>query len=207
MSLAALHLRRTESSSSEEAGIVLHDLQLDFCRREARKMTCFSLWHTKLLNGYIRAPEIPALEKSKGHAAQTIVSFTPRAWWAKSVPEDGYIHKNISRHLACSDQGIELVALLLDARWTTLRETVGGILALQTDFESLGKCSEEWDNSTELEASNEGRSLKQIFKAVLLSWGRMSEGMRVFYFHVSGRLLSLRKKNILVEAYLKKSRG
>ncbi len=150
---------------------------------------------------------MPASEKSKGHAAQTIVSFTPRAWWAKSVPQDGYIHKNIPRHLAYSGQGIELVSLLLDARWTTLRETVGGILALQTDFESFGKCSEESEGSTDLEACNVGRSLKQIFKAVLLSWGRMSEGLRVFYFHVSGRLLSLRKKNVLVEAYLKSLEG
>ncbi len=43
---------------------------------------------------------------------------------------------------------------------------------------------------------------KDIFTAVQLSWARMITGLRVFQFQVCGRLASVRKLNVIVDAYL-----
>ncbi len=62
MSLATL---RRGSESSREVGIVLHDLQLDFCQHQTEKKNKTSLWHAQLLSGYIAASNEPRAEESK----------------------------------------------------------------------------------------------------------------------------------------------
>ncbi len=115
-----------------------------------------------------------------------LVHFEPRPWWSLAVLDDGYIHANLSRHLTCASVGIELAALLLDGRWTEVRARIGGLLALKTDFELLGKCFPRVENSMEpLSIAEETRQgFKDIFRAVQLSWGRMVTGLRVFQFNV-----------------------
>ncbi len=134
MSLAT---QRPVSECSREAGLVLPDLQLDFCQQQAEEKNKTSLWHAQLLNGYVVASNKPPAEESNAFTIDALVSAVPRPWWASDVPEDGYIHANLWRHLTCAGLGIELAALLLDGRWTQLRGKIGGILALKTDFELL----------------------------------------------------------------------
>ncbi len=150
MSLATLRLG---SESSREAGIVLHDLQLDFCQQQAEEKNKTSLWHARLLNGYAMASNEPRAEESNAITADAVVSFEPRPWWSLAVSEGGYIHANLSRHLTCAGLGIELGALLLDGRWTQLRGKFGGILALKTDFELIEKCLLRMENSEERESN------------------------------------------------------
>ncbi len=111
MSLATLRLG---SESSREVGIVLHDLQLDFCQQKAEERNKTSLWRGQLLNGYIAGSTDPRAEESNAFTTDAVVSFEPRPFWSLSVAEDGYIHGNVSRHLMCGGLGIELGALLLD---------------------------------------------------------------------------------------------
>ncbi len=120
MSLATLRINRLSVECPEVAGIVLHDLQLDFCRQQAAESNTSCLWHTQLLNGYLETTH-PITEEPNAQVLDAILSVTPRPWWSSYVPDDGYIHHNRSKHLACADQGFELAALLLDARWTILR--------------------------------------------------------------------------------------
>ncbi len=198
MSLAVL------LQDSEPSGIVLHDLLLEFCRRRAAESNEISLWHAQLLNGYISASNQPGAEQSMEYVAHSVLSFEPRPWWSFVVPEDGYIHASLSRHLACAGRSMELAALLLDGRWTKLRGRVGGILALKTDFELLEKCFERMESlGPELLAAEVKHSFEHIWKAVQLSWGRMVTGPRVFQFHLCGRLESLRMSSILVNSYFK----
>ncbi len=201
MSLATIRLA---SESSREAGIVLHDLQLDFCQQQADEKKKTSPWHAQLLNGYVAASNEPRAEESKALKIDDLVRSEPRPWWSLAIAEDGYIHSNLSRHLICAGLGIELSALLLDGRWTHVRRKIGGILALKTDFELLEECFLRMENSSErLSISAEVRQgFKAIFKAVQLSWGRMLSGLRLFQFHVCGRLVTLRKSNGIVDTYL-----
>ncbi len=46
------------------------------------------------------------------------------------------------------------------------------------------------------------QGFKDIFKAVQVSWGRMVSGLRVFQFQVCGRLISMRKSNVIIDTYL-----
>ncbi len=128
MSLATL---RPGCESSRETGIVLHDLQLDFCQQQAAEKNKTSLWHTQLLNGYGAASSGPRAEESHAITTDAVVSFEPRPWWSLTVSGDGYMHANLSRHLTCAGLGIELAALLLDGRWTEVRGRIGGVLALK----------------------------------------------------------------------------
>ncbi len=101
---------------SREAGIVLHDSQLDFCQRQVEETNKLSGWHTRLLNGYVAVSNEPCAEQSNTFVTDTVLSVVPRPWWSVAVPEDGYVHANLSRHLTCSGLGIELAALLLEGR-------------------------------------------------------------------------------------------
>ncbi len=130
MSLTTFRRRKPRSGFSEHAGsasrhygelgIVLHDLQLDFCQQQARKYKSSSFWHAQLLNGYLESSRTSSVD-SAAKATQSIIRCVPRQWWSEAVPEDGYIHENVARHLSCSGQRFELAALLLDARWTHAR--------------------------------------------------------------------------------------
>lgn len=74
MSLTTLPLRQT----SEGAGIVLHDLLLDFCQSQPGKMMNSSLWHIRLLNGYLeRQDESPPAAASM-QEIHSILSRAPR---------------------------------------------------------------------------------------------------------------------------------
>ncbi len=201
LSLATL---RSSRECSGEAGILLHDLQLDFCQQESKKANTSSLWHAQLLSGYVAVSSEPLAEESSACGTDAVLSFAPRPWWSPVVLEDGYIHANPSRHLSCAGLGIELAALLLEGRWTELRGRIGGFLALKTDFLQLEKCLDVLENSGEPESvgAEVERSFKAIFKAVQLSWGRMATGLRLFQFQVCGRLESMRKSSVIVVAYL-----
>ncbi len=205
MSLATMEVRRTADGCTEEPGVVLHDLLLDFCRRQSSKAKSFSAWHCQLLDGYLKSAEKADSGVSNPETASSIFGFSPRPWWSGSVPDDGYIHMNLTRHISLSGQGIELVSLLLDARWTVLRAKIGGLSALQVDFQILQKWSEETESAigNGISVSQVIHSFKQIFKAVRLSWGRFSEGRRSFQFHLCGRLIRLKKSNVIVDKYLK----
>ncbi len=199
MSLATLQLRQT-SGGTEEAGIVLHDLLLDFCQRQARKMMNSSLWHIRLLNGYLETQH----ESPRAPEIQSTLLCAPRPWWSES--DDGYIHANLARHLSCSGHSKELGALLLDARWTSLRVEIGGILALKTDFavldKSLAQKETTWDQNLSL--SEIRRGFKCVLRAVQASFGtRVAEGQRTFQFQVCGRLRNSREDSAIVDAYLK----
>ncbi len=127
-----------------------------------------------------------------------------RPWWSSSVPEDGYIHANLSRHLVCAERGVELAALLLEGRRTELRGRVCGILALKKDYEELEKRFLRMEDAREQESlSAEVRqSFNEIFKAVKLSWARLATGLRVFEIRLCGRLSNLRRSNVTVDAFL-----
>ncbi len=118
MSLATLRLA---GEASREAGIVLHDLQLDFCQRQAEKRNKASLCHAQILDGYVAASNESCPEESNPITTDALLSFGPRPWWSLAVSEGDYIHANLSRHLTCAGLCIELAALLLDGRWTQLR--------------------------------------------------------------------------------------
>ncbi len=47
-----------------------------------------------------------------------------------------------------------------------------------------------------------GKSFKEIFKAVQISWGRMATRLRFSQFQVCGRLARARKSNVIVDGYL-----
>ncbi len=77
-----------------------------------------------------------------------IVRLVPRPWWEKEdVPEDGYVHGNLARHLAWVNRGEELGALLLEAHWKKVRVRISGALALKSDFDVLDGCLEGWERS------------------------------------------------------------
>ncbi len=202
MSLAVL---RQGSESFREFGIVLHDLQLDFCRHYAAKYNKTSLWHAQLLNGYLAASSEPRAEELNAFTTDALVSFEPRPWWSLTVSEDVYIYENLWRHLTCAGLSIELAALLLDGRWTEVRGRIGGLLALKSDFELLEKGFLRIENSMERQsiAEETRKGFRDIFKAVQLSWGRrIVTGLRVFQFYAGGRLASVRKSNVIIETYL-----
>ncbi len=202
LSLATL---RPACEFSREAGIVLHDLLLDFCQQQAeeRNKTCF--WHAQLVDGYVAAPNEQRAKEPNAFSTDTLVSFEPRPWWSLAATEDGYIHGNLSRHLTCACLDIELAALLLDVRWTQLRGRIGGILALKSDFELLEKCFLRIENSGERESMVEElrQSFKDIFKTVQLLWARVVSEQRAFQFSVCGRLARARKSNVIIDTYLK----
>ncbi len=132
MSLANFRLNRPIDECPEEAGIVLHDLQLDFSRQQAAESNTSCLWHTQLLE-----TTHPITKEPNAQVVDEILRVTRKPWWSNDVADDGYLHLNLSKHLACAGQGFELAALHLDARWTIMRSSIGGILDLKTDFEQL----------------------------------------------------------------------
>ncbi len=72
---------RSSSESSGEAGIVLHDLQLEFCQEKATKSNKSSRWHAQLLNGYVEATDQPRGEEN-ACATDAVLNFAPRLWWS-----------------------------------------------------------------------------------------------------------------------------
>ncbi len=64
LSLATL---RSSSESSGEAGIILHDLQLEFCQQEAAKENKLSVWHAQLLKWGMWKPPMRYEQKNQMH--------------------------------------------------------------------------------------------------------------------------------------------
>ncbi len=206
MCLATLKIRKPSNGCAEQTGIILHDLHLDFCRRQARKSRKDAQWHAQLLKGYLAPSTKQISSTSSPNLTQTIISWKPRPWWSDAVPQDGYIHANLARHLSLSGQGEELAALLLDSRWTGLRAKIGGILALEEDFELLDAVFSKWLCAKQHDSRlfEVRRAFRQIFKALLPSWGTlMMEGRRSFQFRLCGLLRSLRQVDVVVDVYLK----
>ncbi len=116
MSLATLRFSLTPDETSEQVGIVLHPLQLDFCEQEALKGKALSHGHAQLLDGYMQLPDQPVPEQPSATATKTILSFIPRPRWSNDLPEVRYLRGNVTRHLAHAGYGVELAALLLDRR-------------------------------------------------------------------------------------------
>ncbi len=189
MSLAKLELQSVPNESGEKPGIVVHDLLLDFCRRQAEAGKKLGYWHKELLNGFLKGSNGDDGEEPKADVAGAIVRVVPRRWWGKKdVPEDGYIHGNVARHLSLANRGAELGGLLLDARWTEVRCRIGGVLGLKSDFEVLDECLEGWEGSEEVKGliGEVREQFGQIFKAVQVSWGRMDKGRRAFNSKYAG---------------------
>ncbi len=130
MSLATLHChdRKVDCEGKAEKELMLHDLHLDFCRHQAQKNGTTAYWHSELLTEYWKGEKDEPRFQGSGYSVntdeETLLSFDARPWW--SVPDDGYIYGNVARHLVGADRSVELGALLLDARWTHLRLSVGG---------------------------------------------------------------------------------
>ncbi len=185
---------------------MVHDLLLDFCRRRAEAGKKLRYWHRQLLNGFLKTSNGGDSDEAKTDVASGIVKVVPRRWWMKKdVPEDGYIHGNVARHLSWANRGAELGGLLLDARWTEVRTRIGGVLGLKSDFDVLDECLEGWEGSEEVKGliGEVREQFGQIFKAVQVSWGRTGKGRRAFQFQVCGHLEHLRKSSALVDVYLK----
>ncbi len=130
MSLATLSSRKTGHDANEKAGLALHDLHLEFCKQEAELSNSHSAWNSGLLSGYLEPPSNTIRLEECAMSPSVLAGLTPRPWWSDEIPEDGYIHANISRHLSMCDRGSELATLLLDARWLNVRGKFGGILGL-----------------------------------------------------------------------------
>ncbi len=56
MSLGKLELQSVSRESPEEPGIVVHDLLLDFYRRQAEAGKKLRYWHMQFLNGFLKRP-------------------------------------------------------------------------------------------------------------------------------------------------------
>ncbi len=54
MSLGKLEWQSGSSELGEKPGIVVHDLLLDFCRRQAEAGKKLRYWHGQLLNGFLK---------------------------------------------------------------------------------------------------------------------------------------------------------
>ena len=89
----------------------LHDLVLGLSQK--MKVDEQQAWDTCLINAYRSV-----LEDGK------VTETRSRAWW--NMEGDGYISRNLSRHLIASRCRKELEALLCDVRWTLRRYEMGG---------------------------------------------------------------------------------
>ncbi len=187
---------------------MLHDLHLDFCRHLARRKKVIAYWHAELLDGYwgdgAHKPGYSVRGNSDEMEAKKLLTLNARPWWSDSVRNDGYIYENLARHLMVADRNIELGALLLDARWTHFRMTVGGLVALEGDFGSFGCFSPSAAGGKQGCTFSKGlhESFALIFRALQLSWGRISGGRRELLFQMCGRLVKLRKGNVFLNKYL-----
>ncbi len=140
VSLAKLESHSMPSKSGEVRGILVHDLLLDFCRRQAEAGKKLRYWRMQLPNSFLNTSSGRGHEGLNADVAVVIVKMVPRPWWRKAVlpedgyihenlvrivprpwwikiavPEDGCIHENLARHLSWPNHGAELGALLLDA--------------------------------------------------------------------------------------------
>ncbi len=110
-------------------------------------------WHRQLLNGFLKTSDGRNGEESKTDVADAIARAVPRRWWVKKdVPEDGYIHGNVARHLSWANRGFELGGLLLDERWTEVRTRISGMLGLKSGFDVLNECLKLCEGSEEVKA-------------------------------------------------------
>ena len=102
------------ASFDADQRIVLHDLQMDYVRKQRGDLTEF---HKKLVEAY------------RAHCT--------RGW--TSGPDDGYFFKSIAYHLNESGNLEELENLLASGEWVRLRTTRGELDALLGDYEYFKK--------------------------------------------------------------------
>ncbi len=136
MSLATFSFRQIGDDVSKKRGLVLHDLHLEFCQQQAKLENVESLWHTALLRGYLESTSDVLCDPS-ALSSSKLVRLTPRPWWSKAVPEDGYIHEHLARYLSLSGRGSELAALLLDAKWMCVQGELAAFPDWKADYEML----------------------------------------------------------------------
>ncbi len=205
MSLASFSYRKIGEDATKKAGINLHDLHLEFCRQQAKSKNLESSWHTALLLGYLKSSPDTLICDPCTLSSLQLAGLTPRPWWTDGILDDGYIYGYLARHLSLSGQGSELAALLLDARWITVRGKRGGFLGIMADFEVFDKLMTCGRAGEILDIPNEStrNSFRLILKAVQLSWGRFFDGQRAFQFQLCGRLLMIRSKDVIIDAFLR----
>ncbi len=201
MSLANLSFRKIGDDVAMKPGLTLHDLHLEFCKKQAKFKKLETSWHAALLNGYFESPsDAPRLcALSPSH----LIELSPRPWWSEGTLDDGYISSQLARHLAMSNQGSELAALLLDTRWLNIRGKFGGVLGLRMDFEILDKLIHGGERTEEyypLKCCRE--SFQMILTAIQLSWGRFFRGRRAFQFQMCGRLCSMKGKDSIADSVM-----
>ncbi len=95
MSLAKLRLERNRMGTSRVDGIVLHDLQLEFCRDQAAKRNKASQWHRELINGYLGTTW--EAEEQETFSTTKPLKFKSEIRWTEVVAERRVLSRELCK--------------------------------------------------------------------------------------------------------------
>lgn len=123
----------------EQCVLHIHDLHLEYCRRNASRSGDERVWHRRLLNGHMAATDVlnEAVDYSDGSPGFRMLEYEARKWWQDDVPNKQYIRQHLSRHLLSAGLDLELGTTVLDLRWICAQGQVGGVLGLKNDLDIL----------------------------------------------------------------------
>lgn len=191
--------------------IKMHDLILDYCKQQVRAHNESSQkWHAILLRGYqpaqpwkISLQRLFLWQHLDALLRQWYPLTPPRPWW--TAPNDGYLFKNLVRHLVESGEYKEGTGLLLDVRWVQAQLLENGIGQVVQDYECiidfLRKARESHGRG---ESHTPLSAIEAIEGALRMAWPSISSHghPEQLAFQMSGRLNSLQERSAGVSQFL-----
>eukprot|EP00178_Gracilaria_changii_P000447 TRINITY_DN1054_c0_g1_i1.p1 TRINITY_DN1054_c0_g1~~TRINITY_DN1054_c0_g1_i1.p1 ORF type:complete len:1368 (-),score=190.11 TRINITY_DN1054_c0_g1_i1:4386-8489(-) len=174
-------------------GAAMHDLFLDYEKREAEHRGEMTDWHRSVVDGYVENWNL-----TNGNENEC------REWWRANPDDACYFKQNIVRHLGEAGLGQEMVTLVTRPQWIEKRVREDGFMLYLQELDFvIDRCQRD-----ERLSSDEGMKtieLKVIKKALRLSYDYihdMREGDVEIWFQLHGRLFDMAAVNRSIQSYV-----
>lgn len=174
-------------------GAAMHDLFLDYEKREAEHRGEMTDWHRSVVDGYVKNW---SLGDGTEHGC--------REWWRVNPDDASYFRQNIVRHLGEAGLGQEMATLVSRPQWIEKRVREDGFMLYLQDLNfAINRC--EKDESLGTEEGMKTIELKLVKKALRLSYDYIhdiSEGDVEVWFQLHARLFDMAAMNRSIESYV-----